>query len=485
MENNSNKRVAANAILNTFKTILGIVFPLITFPYVSRVLGAEKLGIYNFSASVVSYFILLSALGISTYGIREGTQYRDDKESINQFVSELFSINIISTVFSFLLLVFFVMVIPKFQSYAMSIMILSVEIIFTTIGVSWVCNIFEDFIYITIRSLIFQLISLVLTFTLVKKPEDIYFYIIIIVIANSGSNILNFFYIRKKYCKFKFSFIIDYKKHLRPIFIIFSTSIAVVIYVSSDTTMLGFITSDYYVGLYGTAVKIYNILKNVLVAILVVLIPRFSLYFARGEKEKSQEMFSQIFNLLTVIILPMTVGIFMISEDVIVLISGKEFIGASNSLRLLSLAVLFSLYSYMYTQCILIPCKKETIVFKATAISATVNVLLNFVLLPIWGINAAAMTTIIAEIITFVISYIYGRKELKVNGSVKNFISAFIGCFGIVIVCLLTKNLNAFCFRLLISIIASIIIYLIILILMKNESLITIKKLLHSPKKQN
>lgn len=460
-----------NAVLNTIKTVVGIIFPIITFPYVSRVLGVEMLGVYNLSASIVSYFTLIAALGISTYGIREGSQYRDNEQKIKKFVSEIFSINMLSTFVSYVLLILSLLIIPHLQSYSIAILILSSEIVCTTLGTAWVCNIYEDYLFIAVRTLVIQVISLILTLTLVKSPRDLYKYIGIIAFANSGSNLLNLFYIRRKYCKFRLTLDIDWKRHLRPILIIFSTSVAITVYVSSDTTMLGFMTSDYDVGLYSTAVKIYSILKNVLAALLMVLIPRFSRMFVKREMEKSIVLFSKVFNILTLLMLPMTVGLFILSKDVVVLISDKTFIGAAEPLRILSIAVLFSLYAYMYTQCILIPIKKEGIVFKATVISAVVNLGLNFILIPFWGINAAAFTTMTAEAITFAISYKEARKYISLIDVKKNFISVLIGCVGIILVCLPIQTVGNYAVRISGSILVSIVVYFAVLMLMKNSTL--------------
>lgn len=476
MKSISNNRIAINAVLNTIRNILGIIFPLITFPYISRVLGVETLGIYNFSASVVSYFLLIAGLGISTYGIREGTQYRENKKDITRFVNEVFSINMISTVVSYFLLITSLIFIEKLHNYRFAILILSIEIMATTLSVAWVCNIFEDFLFVTIRTLIIQLISLIFILAIVKKSDDLYKYIFIIVSANSGSSLLNFFYIRKKYCKFKFVLKIDWKKHFKPIMIIFFTSVAITLYVSFDTTMLGLMRSAYEVGLYGTAVKIYTILKNVLASFLMVLIPQFSLMFAKDRREESAILFSKVFNVLTAIMLPVAVGLFILSEDILILISGKEFIGAAESLRLLSIAILFSLYAYMYVQCVLIPMKKEHIVFKATVTSAIVNIGLNFMLIPMWGINATAATTIAAEAVTFVIVFIESRKYISLVKLKKDFISVIAGCVAIILVCIFTRHLESYILRIGVSSIVSAPIYFLVLIVLKNSILIEVVK---------
>ena len=478
MINCEHRRIAFNATLNAIKTISGIVFSLITFPYVTRVLGIEKVGIYDFSASVISYFSLMASLGISIYGIREGSRYRNDKIRINKFVSEVFSINFISTIISYILLGLCLIIIPRLQTYSAALLILSVEIIFTTLGSAWVCNIYEDFLFITVRTLVISLISLVLTLMIVRKPDDLYLYIAIITLSSSCSNLWNFFYIKKKYCDFRFTLKIDWFHHFRPIMIIFSTTLVITVYVSSDITMLGFMTSDYEVGIYGISVKIYKIIKSIFAALMMVLIPQFSQAFAKEGQHRLQYFFSEVFNILTVLMLPMIVGLYLTSDDIIMLITGNMNIEASQSLRILSIAILFSLYAYIYTQCILIPVRKEWFVFKATVVSAVVNVLLNFVLIPIWGINACAVTTVIAELIVFIIAFFEGRKILSLFDVQRNLITSIIGCFGIVVVCWGARNIDHYIIRFGVSVVASTIVYLLILNLLKNNFMKNIARIL-------
>ena len=478
MEETNSKCIVTNAILNTAKTVLGILFPLITYPYVSRVLGVKNLGIYTFSYSFLSYFLLLASLGVSTYGIREGTQYRDDKQKIESFVSELFSINILSTIVAYILLAVFLYAIPAMTPYRKVVLILCVEILFTTLGVSWVCNIYEDFLAIAVRTIAFQILSLVLILAFVRSSNDLYKYVSILLLSNSGANLVNYFYIRKKYCRFHFTLHIDWKKHLKPILIIFLTTVAITVYVSSDTTMLGFMTDDYQVGLYGTAVKIYTIIKNVLTAILMVLIPQFTLMFSRKNRKETDDLFSRVFSILTVLMLPMCVGLFSLSDDIVLLLFGTDYYESAAPLRLLSIAVAFSLYACLYTQCVLFPIKKEDIVFKATVISAIANIAMNFLLIPLWGINAAALTTIIAELITFAITFSYSRNSVSLVGVGKTLTSTILGCIGIFVTCLACRALDSLIIRILISVLGSVVVYLAVLLITRNPVLGQIRKMI-------
>ena len=156
------KSIAKNAILNVIKTLGSIIFPLITFPYISRILHTENMGIYNFNLSIINYFVLIAALGISTYSIREGAAYRENRSDMSNFASEIFTINMISTAISYILLIIGILIFPVLRINASMLLILSISIIFTTIGCDWIFSIYEEFKYITIRSIFFQILSIIL-----------------------------------------------------------------------------------------------------------------------------------------------------------------------------------------------------------------------------------------------------------------------------------------------------------------------------------
>lgn len=463
--------IKTNAILNTARTVMGIIFPLITYPYVSRVLQVETLGMYNFSSSIISYFVLFAGLGVSNYAIREGTKYRDKPQMISTFVSEIFSINTLSMILSYIALTIVLTIVPKFHNYGTTILILSIQMFFNTIGLPWLCNIYEDFFAITVRTLTMQLVSLIAIFLFVKSPNDLNVYAAITALAGGGANIFNFFYARRNYTKFRFTFACNIKKHLKPILILFSTSLTIVIYTSSDSTMLGFFTNDYQVGLYGSAVKIYNVIKNILSAIIVVLIPRFSVLLnTDGEKWKAEKLFSESANALTVLMLPMVVGLCMLAEDIIYLIAGESYLAGTTSLQILSVATFFSLYAYMFTHCILVPLKKENLVFKITLLSALTNIGLNFFFIPLWGINGTAITTIIAEMIVFALTYRYASYEINIANIKRNFMTSLVGTMGVAILVCFLKNLISKGFvRVIISVVLSVVLYAVILIIMKND----------------
>lgn len=477
------KSLGINAVLNGFRTILNMIFPLITFPYVSRVLQVENLGKYNFASSINSYFLLIAGLGISTYAIREGAKFRDEKKEFSQFASEIFSINIISTVIAYLLLFLCIAIVPKFQSYTIVILVFSIEIAFTTLGTEWVFSIFEEYTYITIRSIFFKIISIVLLFILVREPDDYIIYAGITVFSNAGSNILNFFRARK-YCNLRLTLKCNWKDHLKPILVIFGSLAATSIYVNSDTTMLGLMTTDYEVGIYSVASKIYRIVKQMLSAVLIVSIPRLALLMGQQRYTEYRRTLTQIFNVLTILLLPAVTGLILLSREVVLIIASPEYIQATTSLQLLSIALIFCIFGWIFNQCVLIPAKKEMIVLKATIISAIANIFLNFILIPIWKENAAAFSTIVAEAIMMVVCMYNGLKVTRLEkGVFKNMISVIVGCAIIVIICKIIQSFNlSILLTMCISIVLSVVGYICTLLIFKNVTIVSIVKSINKRK---
>lgn len=463
--------IKKNAILNTIRTIAGIVFPLITFPYVSRVLTVDELGKYEFGHSFVSYFLLLAGLGVSTYAIREGTTRRDNQEKINSFVSEVFTINILSMLISYLLLTATLFLIPRLFPYRIVIMLFSVQIVLVTIGVFWIFNIYEDFLFLTIRSIAFQLFAIVLMLALIRKPGDLYKYTLITVFANAGPNIWSIFRV-KKYCQIHIVY--DLKRltvHLKPIFIIFATAIAVTIYVNSDITMLGIMTNNYVCGIYGFSARIYTVFKNILVAVVTVLIPRFSLYAASGELDKHRELFQRAVGVLSLVVFPAVTGLISLCDDVVVLVGGEKYEPSSPSLRILAIAAIFSLFAYLFIYCILIPFGRENTVFLVTTVGALVNIALNIALIPRLLDRATAITTLISEFVVMCIAIIVSRKTISVSIKKSDIYAVLLGCAMIAVVCCLMSQLvDIFIVRIIVSIVLGLVIYIFTVLIFKNTS---------------
>lgn len=467
------KSIGVNAILNGLRSVLNILFPIITFPYVSRVLLVEEIGIYNFSSSIVSYFSLIAGLGIGTYAIREGAKLRDNQGKISQFASQVFTINMCSTGLAYLLLFVCLLIFSKLHSYLSCILILSLSMFFGTIGTEWIYQIYENYSYITVRSIIFQILSLILLFIFVRGPQDYLKYAVISVFSAVGSNVLNFIHARQ-YCSIRLVWHFDWKVHLGPIIILFFASIASMIYVNSDITLLGLMKDNYVVGIYSVSSKVYQIVKTLISAVLIVTVPRLAMLFGKQELNEYKNILSKLSNILVLLALPSSVGLFMLAREVVLIISGPKYLRSVNSLQILCFAYIFSILAWIMSDCVLIPAKREKYVLRSMSASAVLNIVINLLLIPSWSENAAAFSTVLAEMCMFAVNYYYAKdlvKDVFVSRTLLHtFISSIIGCVGIIVVCILCNySFQSLIIKTIFSVGLSIIMYGAILVLLKNK----------------
>lgn len=457
------KSMKENAILNALRTLAGIVFPLITYPYISRVLGADNLGKINFANSIVSYFSLLAALGISSYAIREGGAIRDDKNKLKNFSNQIFTINMVFTAISYILLAILLSFSKRLYAYKELIIIQSFIIFATTIGIEWLFSIYEDYAYITVRTIAIQFIALCAMFLCVRKEDDYLRYALISVLASGGGYIVNYFY-SHKYFSVRLTKKVEWTKHLKPMLILFFNTLAITIYVNSDITILGILKGDYYVGIYSVSVKIYTILKQIVNALLVSSLPRLSYYVATDRKDNYQDLLNKILRALLLVLMPMVAGIIMLSPDIVVLVSGKAFEQSYASLQILSVAIAFSLIAAFFSSGVLLPNKKDRKILTATIISAIVNLSLNFILIPVCNEKGAALTTVLAEVTVMGIGMYYSKDIFKISNVRKTVMEGCIGIAGIVILCkIVNANINSMILRLSLAIFVSVIYYVVVL----------------------
>ncbi len=465
------KSLGINAMLNSLQNILNLIFPLITFPYVSRILSVDGVGKYNFANSIVSYFVLLASLGISTFAVREGAKLRNDREAMSKFVSRVFTINLISMIFSYMILFVMLIMIRDLDKYRVAILIFSIQIFFNTIGMDWLYTIFEEYGYITTRNIIFKFISMILLFLFVRHSNDYLRYVSITVFASAGSYLLNFFH-TKKYCDIKIDIDFNWKYYLVPILIIFASTVAIQIYVSSDTTILGFFKGDYTVGIYGTSVKIYQMVSQVLMSMLVVTVPRLAMLMGQHKFREYNRTLRQLVNVMLFIILPGIVGLFMTSKEIILILAGNKYIRSVASLQILCFAILGSALSTIFNQCALIPTKREKKTLISSSVSAILNIIINLILIPLYSEIGAALTTVLSQFVMMFLNYYFSR---DITGFIfknreiwHNLGTILLGCGGIVITCLLCQCIPNYILQLFLKVFLSVIIYIVVTLALKN-----------------
>ncbi|MDM8267236.1 flippase [Limosilactobacillus pontis] len=477
---NRSRSLGINALLNGLRNCLNLIFPLVTFPYVSRILSVKGMGIYNFSNTYVGYFLLIAGLGINTYAVREGAKYRDNTTNMSLFASQVFTINIYSTIIAYLLLFVSIIIFNNLSNYVACIIIFSIQLFFTTLGTEWIYVIYEDYSYITIRSILFKIISLALLFMFVKNKSDYLIYAGITVFSAVGSNILNYIH-AKSMLSIRIVRKTDLHRHLKPIIIIFASAVAVNIYIYSNNIILGLLKGDYDVGLFSVAVKIYTIVQGILTAVLTVTIPRLAMLYGKKLFNKYHALLAELINFLIIISLPAIVGLFVLSKEVILLIAGEKYLPSTQSLKVISFAIVFSIFSWVFSDCVLIPAKREAKLFRGTVITAALNLIFNFILIPIYAYNGAAFCTVLSELVMMVINGYYSwdivRNIVISRNVIKNLFDSLLGCLGILIVCYVFQlYIDTIIFRICMSIVASAFVYFCILALLKNKVMIYLIK---------
>lgn len=478
--NDKHKSLGVNAVLNAIKSSLSILFPLIIYPYVFRVLHSENIGRVNFALSIVSYFSMFAMLGITQYAVREGARIRNKTYELNRFASQIFTINVISTLISYLLLILSVILIDKIHSYSKLILICSASILFTTLGIEWINTIFEDYLYVTIRSIAINIILLALTFLFVKNEKDIYIYALLSILGNVLTSLINWKYCRK-YVSIKITKDINFRKHCKPISILFANTLATNIYVNSDITMLGWFVGDYNVGIYSLAVKIYSVIKNIIAAIYTVSVPRISYYLGNNDYESAKKLYTKLVSSIVLLLLPMSAGIISVSTEIVLFMGGSEYIGSIVPLRILGISLIGAILAGLLTYCLNIPLGKEKINFQATLLSAVINVGLNIFLIKILKQNGAALTTVISEFSVFFYCLYKSRRELELylcyRKVLVNLAHALIGMFIIFIASFAVHSIVSYSMiSLLFVVIISIVLYGFFLIIVKNEIVVEILK---------
>lgn len=459
------KSLKINAVLNVIKQCCTVIFPLITFPYVSRVLGVMAYGKYNFSTSFVAYFSLLAGLGVYSYAVRTGSKIRDNLEEFSKFANEVFSINIISTLFAYVLLAIVLVLSNVLNPYRTLIVILSISIFLTTIGTDWINAIYEDFLYITIRYIICQTLSVVLILLLVNDSNDLNLYAFLSVLGTLLSNISNIIYIRRKLnLNIKFTFKINFKVHFKPIIILFGNMVSSMVYLYADNTMLGLIIGDIAVGYYSVASKIYTIVKQLLNAISNAVLPRLSYNINNNKELRINELFNKLIGVLILFLFPAISGMICVGKNIIIVLSGINYVESYYALCILSVSLLFSTLACVYVSVFMLALGQEKQILISTTLSAIVNIFLNLILIPKYSYNAAAFTTLISEFLMLIMGIFYTKKYLKLNIKKQFFISIF-GAIIVFAVCNLCRiYINNPILYLVISIIISLIVYGLLLL---------------------
>lgn len=387
-----------NYVLNLVNTLAGLIFPLITFPYVSRILLADGIGLINFYYSVISYIALFSTLGIPLYAVREIATVKDNRQMYSKITIEILLLHTILTLAGYIVVFILATTVDKIQINVQLFWLLSLNLIFGAIGVNWFYQGLEDFKYITIRSLIVKICSVVALFIFVKERSDLLCYAFLNVMVDVGSNAFNFVRLRK--------FIVIQSvnlqeihpwRHLKPTLKIFILNLIISLYVNTDSVMLGFLKNEAAVGYYTAATRITRMLTGIATALGAVLLPRLSNLVASYKMVEFKQLADKAIGLMIALALPMSIGLAFMASPLIKLFCGNGYIPSILTVQLLSPIILFISLSGVVGMQILYSLGKENKVIIAVTTGAISNFCLNLWLIPQYAQYGASFSSAIAE----------------------------------------------------------------------------------------
>lgn len=476
------KSLFKNYFFNLIKTLCSLIFPLITFTYSARVLGAEGVGRVSFTKSIMSYFTMLAMLGMGHYGTREGAKLRDDRDKLSKFAHEMLMINSVTTIIAYLLLFTAIRMVPKLSDYTPLILVNSLAIVLQGMGMEWLYQAVEEYKYIAIRSVVFQIGALMAMFLFVRDAGDVLPYATVTLVASSGSYIMNFFHARK-YISIHWYGKYEIKKHLKPLLCLFSVVVSIELYTVLDSTMLGFLQGDVAVGKYTAAVKVNKLVNTLITAIGVVLIPRLSYYIGNGELEKIRELIQKAFHYVFVLSVPAAIGLFMLSDEIILLFSGPDFSSAGFTMRLLTPIVLVIPISVILNVQTFVPLGKEKLILMSTLTGAAVNFACNSLLIPRFAENGAAIATVIAETAVTIVCIVNANKFFDMRHIFRGYGQYWLAALPIPLIAILfQKFVTQFVLRILLVMVLSAGSYFGILLSLKNpyvlDAIHTVRNLL-------
>lgn len=464
----SDSKMTKNLVIYMFRTFIVAVCPLIIFPYASRILGDEGIGKVQFIQSIATYFQLFATFGIASYGIREGAKIRDDYESLGKLVSELVVLNCITTTLS-LVVYFFLFKLDRFENYHSIMIVFAFYIFFYGMNLDWFFNVTEEYAFITIRTTIFQVLSIAIMFLLLRDRSDVVPYAIVLVFPYIGSFFVNVSGIRKQINLFS-GYRLEIAKHILPLILMFSIIVSSSIYSLLDTTMLGIMRGDSEVGLYSAASKLTRLIVQLTTAMCTVFVPRLSYYLGNKKRNLYQNLATQSSNIISIIAIPCAVGLFMFSKQAILLYSGKEFLAADMAMKILAINFFFSAMDGFLGWQILVPNNKDKILFIATIVGAASDFILNILWIPKWGVSGAALATLVAEFSVFIICVLNARKIISLRPTFIHCLKCLIASIPIVIIgIILNADGKATIMDLVIAVPVSAVIYLIILVIEKEK----------------
>lgn len=405
------KKLSINIIYNFIYTSLNLLFPIITAPYVSRILGADLLGRVNFATVVVNWFILFATFGTTTYGIREISRNKDHDEKIQTTFSELVFINGLFSLITLTVYMVTILNVPRFQDDRLLFIIFGFSILFNILNIDWFFQGIEEYRYITVRNAFVKVISLICIFLFIHQKSDYYFYGIISVLVTGINSLFNYIHSRKL-VKLSVKKNFSPTKHLRSLSVFFVQTFLVNIYTNSDQLLAGFFIDDVAVAFLNRTKIIINMCVSISTSISNATLPRVS-YYRKKDPDKYNTLIKVILNYIYIFTIPATIGLMFLAENIMFIMGGVTFKNSAILLIIMAPVVCLSPLSTFLQYQVLVSSDKEKVGLFITSLTSVISLMANIIMIPHIGILAAAWIQVVCEFSAVLFRLLYTKKYLS------------------------------------------------------------------------
>lgn len=405
-------KVIKNYLYNASYQLLALLLPLITTPYVSRVLGPNGVGVNAYTNSIAQYFILIANLGIALYGNREIAYVRKNKEKLTQVFWEIQLLKIVTTLFSLLLFLFFLFVYSEYHVY---LILQSINIFAVVFDISWLYMGIEDFKKTVLRNTLIKVVSIFLIFIFVKDKSDVGMYIFILAISTLVGNLTLWPFLRETLTSSVQISSLNPFRHLLPTLALFIPQIATQIYLVLNKTMLGIFQGPKFSGYYNYSDSLVKMVLALATALGTVMLPHIANAYSNKEFKKVNNLLYKSFDYVTAISVPMAFGLAGVAHTLVPLFYGKGYYPVGTAMTIEAVVIIMISWSGTIGTQFLLPINRIKAYTTSVLLGAFTNIILNLPFIYFWGLNGAMLSTVISEAAVTAYQVIYVKRIVSLN----------------------------------------------------------------------
>ncbi|APX71982.1 polysaccharide biosynthesis C-terminal domain-containing protein [Companilactobacillus allii] len=468
-------RVVKNYLYNALYQIFILLIPLVTTPYLARVLGPSGVGINSYTNSIIQYFIVLGSIGVDLYGNRQVAFVRNDKKKLTQTFYEIFFMRIITVILAYLVFLIFLEFSGQYRIYYLA---QSISLIAAAFDVSWFFMGVENFHVTVIRNIVIKIVALISIFTFVKSYSDLGIYILILSLSLLLGNLTLFPSLKRYLSKVDWHHLKIWR-HMLPSLVLFIPQVAMQIYGVLNKTMLGVMVSVQASGYFDQSDKMVKMALAIVTATGTVMLPHVASAFAKGRIEKTKDYLYQSFQFVSAIAIPIMFGLIAVTAKFVTLFFTKRFLAVIPIMIIESVVILLIAWSNVLGIQYLIPTKQMKKYTISVIIGAVINILFNIPLIMKWGAIGATIATVLSELSITIYQLIALRGQIQYHRLFLDWYKyLFSGLFMFEVVFELDKILPVTWKALIIEVVVGMVVYVLLLILFRARIIEDAKKLI-------